>query len=111
MADWGSTGYGSGKTKMHEVRQLILDRESFEARSMVGEWVDGVIPTGSEELVGDDADRFQEDAPTINYIVFSYEIPIHWVTLDGRSYTIKYPPSKTTTGHRNRCPGYKPYPR
>lgn len=96
------------------LRDLIADREDFQARTVFGEWVDGVVPIGDEGLVEDDLSTFLDDAPFIRYVVYSYATPIHWVgTCAGEDdwYTIKRPPSKTTTGHRNKCPGYKPWPR
>lgn len=92
------------------LRDLIADREDFTTRSVSGEWVDGIVPIGDEGLVGEDLERFLAAAPFIQYIVYSYATPIHWVA-EGYAYTIARPPSKTTTGHRNKCPGYEPWPR
>ena len=90
-------------------RALIASKEAFVngTGSLEGEYVDGVNPEDVLGLVGDDLDRLAKDGPLITYVVWSYNTPIHWVTIDGDSYTVARPPSKTSTGHRNLCPGYR----
>lgn len=93
-----------------EHRWMIRERESFKNAqgSLEGLYVDGMTEEDAHGLVGDDLDRFLDDAPLIAYVVLSYSTPIHWMTIDGDDYTIERPPSKTTAGHRNLCPGYAP---
>lgn len=93
-----------------EHRWMIRERESFKNAqgSLEGLYVDGMTEEDAYGLVGDDLDRFLDDAPLIAYVVLSYSTPIHWMTIDGDDYTIERPPSKTTAGHRNLCPGYAP---
>lgn len=95
-------------------RQSIADREVFHKggrKVLAGEWVDGLLPDDGVGLVDDDLDRLLADAPFVVYVVWSYSTPIHWVTREGGReawYTIAEPPSKTSAGHRNLCPGYAP---
>lgn len=91
-------------------RALIADQENFTniGKTLEGVHVDGLQDEDGFGLSGKDMSRFTRDAPLITYVVFSYDVPIHWATDGGATYTIERPPSKTTTGHRNLCPGYTP---
>lgn len=105
----GKRGMGEAwRRNNQEIRRLIASEEDFVAKGgrLVGDYVDGLLPT-FEGLKDEDAERYLQDAPLIRYAVWSYGWPIHWVTDEGDGYTITHPPSKTTAGHRNLCPGYK----
>ena len=90
-------------------RELIAEREAFVngTGTLEGEYVDGLSLFDGQLLEGADLEQFEADHPFINYVVWSYNVPIHWVTLDDRWHTIAKCPSKTTAGHRNLCPGYR----
>ena len=97
-------------------RELIADHEAFvnPRRTLEGYYVDGMTEDDAPAtLTGADLERFLEDAPFIVYVVMSYGTPIYWLTMaqsagNETGYAIVSPPSKTTAGHRNLCPGYTP---
>lgn len=93
-----------------ELRALIADREAFTnpRKTLEGMYVDGMTDEDAVGLTGDDLERFLDDAPFIDYVVVSYGTPIFWEATHIDGYTIANPPSKTTAGHRNLCPGYEP---
>ena len=105
----GKKGQGEAwRANNLKVRALIADEEAFRAKAdhLVGYYVDGMLEDDAYGLSGDDLERFLRDAPFIVYVVMSYDTPIYWTTEVDGSYTIANPPSKTTAGHRNLCPGY-----
>ena len=91
-------------------RELIADHEAFvnPRRTLEGYYVDGMTEEDAVGLTTPDLERFLDDAPFIVYVVMSYGTPIYWLTMAQSGYAIVSPPSKTTAGHRNLCPGYTP---
>lgn len=65
--------------------QAIRDREDFNTSgSLKGRNTeDGMRPSDSGRLAGEDLEAFQRECRDIDYVVTSYATPIAWHTPDG----------------------------
>lgn len=90
--------HGAGRDAMLEA---LRNREPFVTGGAFSATAPSHVSTlDSGRLSGEDFDRFREDAPTIDYIVWSYATPIAWVTRAGTVYRVKQRFSLTTTKHQ-----------
>jgi len=93
-----SSKYGAGLTNtLNAIRTL----RSFRAANLSGEkWPPGAS-AAFYYLSPREQDAFYNDAPTVDYVVFSYGTPIAWHTKDGVWHTVERRFSQSTTSHQS----------
>lgn len=88
-------------TRSRATAEAIRDRQDFTTSGALrGENVNGLSNWDSGYLRGDDRDVFNQDAPYIKYVVWSYGTPIAWWSLDQGWYVVKAKFSPTTSKHQ-----------
>lgn len=82
---------------------LLSEQKAFESHGAMAAYDYTPIRTGRlpEEWV--DAYRSDRESPGISYVVYSYNTPIAWVRVDGRTIVPDVGYSVTTTRHQRLC--------
>lgn len=90
--------HGKGRS---ELNRALRDRLPFRTSGALSADVTPYGYPGSGRLSGVYLDTYREDAPSIRYVVRSYDTPIAWVTEDGSVTKIGQKFSVTTSRHQS----------